>query len=194
MSEIKTIVELITIKHPYTHTVFPKIIIKGIVENLVINNLKSYIDFYYLYNNYKENKFLATLNNDIIITEYIKDNIQIDENSTLEIIRNASTILDKIKEEANPEKKTGLLVKTIEEVDKAYYKKFNKNIGCDDLLPLIILLLIYHNDINCSIDIEMLYDYLIDSIDNKGYILTILKTANLSSQKYLNNYHLTNTH
>ena len=48
---------------------------------------------------------------------------------------------------------------------------------CDDLIPVVAMIIIENKDILPSADIQMIYDYLGDLADEKAYVATVLMSS-----------------
>lgn len=186
MKEINVIIELLTIKHPYYKSGLNKELIKGIIEELLMKDLKEYLYIYY--NNitlsqnkkiFKKNFYLSPFE---LITRFLDENPNIKIRPIIlnSIILKSSNIFTQIPSLSNREKQTIALIKCVSIIDEEC-KKLNIRLSCDELLPLITLLIKYNYHICPSGMIKMLYDMLGEYTDEKGYISTLMITASEAS-------------
>ena len=95
----------------------------------------------------------------------------------IDIINDSSNVFRKLPNNWNVYDKINTCKLTIKSIEHCFYKKYKKSITCDDLLPILTLVLILNYDIFFSVDIQLIYNHFRDSSNMEGYISTLMMSA-----------------
>ena len=169
MQDYRHLAQLLTLKHPmYSSENYLTIL--DIIEYKVMNDLYPYIHVYYLMN--QSNKQRNINNNHNYLDCYPKNKQILLEKA----IKDASLIFRHLPHEQHPNDKVSIMLQMVKGLEKDF-KNMGMDMCCDDLIPVVAMIIIDNKDILPSADIQMIYDYLIDVSDEKAYVATILMSG-----------------
>ena len=194
MKDINFITHLLSFKNPY----YPKYInltdCKKIMKSYLMRDLSSYIHFYYILQNYNNTRQIYVKYNKINILYALKEfyHTDIDKkysvDDILDIVECSSQTFRTLPFKLNIYEKIQTCKLTIKSIEFRFNELYKKPISCEDILPLLTLVLIFNYDIFFSVDIELIYDNFKDSNNVDGYISTLLMSALNMFKEFTNNF------
>jgi hypothetical protein len=148
-----------------------------------MKDLSSYIMFYYYLKNYESNRNIYITYNKINIFQALKSYYKTDIDQKynildlIDIIDNSSIIFRKLPLHQDVYSKIDICKKTIKTIETRFFSIYKKPICCEDILPILTLVLIFSYDIFFITDIHLIYEYFRDNSNMEGYISTLMMSA-----------------
>ena len=183
IKEIEYITHLLSIKHPFYPHHINLNVLKQEVKICLMKDLSSYIMFYYSLKNYESNRNIYITYNKINILQAIKTYYKTDIDQKydiidlIDIIDNSSIIFRKLPLYQDMYSKIDICKKTIKTIETRFFSIYKKPICCEDILPILTLVLIFSYDIFFITDIHLIYEYFRDNSNMEGYISTLMMSA-----------------
>lgn len=191
LEELKIVTKLLTIKHPYYPDCFNYDTIYQSIHKNILHDLDNYIKFYYLLTqqNATKNLYLSLFNipKSKVIWFFIESHPDLDLNidEIYGILGKTSKQLKDYISHKEIDKKSKILKSTLLVINNEYREIKGRELSCDDLLPILTLVVIYNWEMIPPSEIAHYYHYQQDNIGEFGYIGTIIQNASQLSDDLL---------
>ncbi len=203
MTEFKSVVSLLTQKHPmYQDGDTTNKSVSGqnqelqdLIERRVIEDLYPYIYSHYLRFNKTTHQKLNPQIKDrgLIVATPPKNNNQITCQLTEELAQltssqqlqagksldQASKTFRQLSYHVHPKDKAAILIKMVKDIS-SNFQEVGINVSCDLLIPLVSKIILDNMDMVPAAEIKMTYDYLGHLTNEDGYVITVLLSSLLA--------------
>ena len=194
IDEINLASKLLTIKHPFYPNLLNFNDIYNIINEKLTNDLDNYIKFFYLIKDIKNTETLYSSLYNFPKKKIIYFFIDKHPNLNLTIIEIESILkVTEVKLENyllcnNINLKSEILKNTFTSINNEYLRLKNKNLSCDELLPILTIVVIYNWEKLPPSEISQYYQYKQNCIDEYGYISTVIQNASNLSLELLKTF------